>query len=187
VVTDNLGLSKGHWYRFLPRRLQTIIVSTGIKLGLIKKYGKIQVVVHDPKTGKDKKSIGYNLMTNAGIKHLGDILVGTETTNLDIAFIEPGSGTTPPDIQNLDIESGLTPVDRLPVGSQTRSSTAPFEVTVDAFINSSKYTRPQTINELAIYFGPDESGDLFARSVLGTGITLNAGNTATLTYSFIWR
>ena len=186
MIKDNFNLSKGHWYKFLPRRLQTVLVTAGIKLGFIKKYGKIEVVVTRA-NGKKDKAIGYNLMPDVGLKHLGDILTGAETTNIDIAYIEPGSGTTAPTISDTDTETPLTPADRMPVTTQSRSTTSPFEVTIEGTISSVKYTRPQTINELCIFFGPDETGDLFARSVLGTGITINAGELAMLTYSFIWR
>lgn len=185
-ITDNFRISKSHWYGKLPRLWQRTIVDIGIKLGFIHRYGKLQVVVTHP-DGSKSTTYGYNILTDVGLKHLGDILTGAEATNLDIGFIEPGSGTTAPTISDTDTETPLTTADRLAVTLQSRGTVSPFEITIEGFVNSTKYTRPQTINELAIFFTPDETGDLFARGVLGTGITLNAGDTATLTYAFIWR
>lgn len=185
-VTDNFRVSKSHWYSFLPRKLQYYLVKTGIFLGFIHRYGKLEVVVKYA-DGSTKKGRGYNILTDIGLKHLGDILTGAESTNLDIAYMEPGSGTTTPTISDSDTETPLTPADRLAVVSQTRSTTSPYEVVVETFVNSTKYTRPQTINELVIFFGPDETGDIFARGVLSSGVPLAAGATATLTYGFVWR
>jgi len=185
-ITDNFRISKSHWYGKLPRRVQTFIVSAGIKLGLIHRYGKLQVIITHP-DGSKSKQIGYNILTDVGLKHMGDILVGAEVTNLDIGFIEPGSGTTTPVIGDTDTETPLTTADRIPATSQTRSSSSPFHITIDGFISSTKYTRPQTINELAIFFTPDVTGDLFARGVLAAGIVLNSGDAALISYAFIWR
>jgi len=63
-----------------------------------------------------------NIITDLGIKHLGDILAAVESTNIDLGFIEPGSNTTLPVIGDLDIGTGLAPADRLPAVTQTRSS-----------------------------------------------------------------
>lgn len=185
-VVDNFRIAKSHWYGFLPRRLQAPLVSFGIKLGLLHRYGKIEVIVTHPDGSKTKRT-GYNILTNIGLQHMGDILAGIETTDIDIGFIEAGSGTTTPAIGDTDTETPLTTADRLAAASQTRSSTSPYHVTIEGFINSTKYTRPQTINELCIFFTPDETGDLFARGVLPSGIVLNSGDTAQLTYAFIWR
>ena len=149
--------------------------------------GFFEIVIHRADTGKDEYSSIYNIITDVGIKHLGDILAGIDTTNIDLGFIEPGSGTTTPVIGDTDTETELTPQDRLAATAQTRSTSSPFEVVIEAFIDSSKYTRPQTINELCVFFTPDDSGDLFARGVLTTGITLNANDTATINYSIIFR
>lgn len=128
-----------------------------------------------------------NIITDIGIKHLGDILAGIETTDIDLGFIEPGSGTTEPAITDSDTETPLTTADRIAATTQTRSTSSPFEIIISAFINSTKYTRPQTINELVIFFTPDETGDIFARGKLSAGITLNAGDTATISYGVVFR
>lgn len=187
IITDNFRVSKSHWYSFLPRKLQTILIGTGIKLGLIHRYGKLEVTVHHP-DGTTSTSHGYNILTNVGLIHMSDILVGTETTNLDLAYMEPGSdGVTPVAIADLDLNNPLTPTNRLPVTSQTRSATTPYEIVIQAFVGSTEYTRPQTINELAVFFGPDETGDIFCHGLLSAGVTLNVSDTATLTYGIVWR
>lgn len=130
-----------------------------------------------------------NLVVDAGIKHLGDILAGIETTNLDLAYIEPGEGTSDTTVGMTDTEDVLegTPTDRLAATSQTRSTSSPFEVTISAFINSTDYTRPQTITELNVFFGPQTGGDLFARGKLSTPVALTGSATATISYSIVFR
>lgn len=185
-VIERHKVGGNHWYRFLPRKVQFYISHIGVKLRIIKRYGLLKVVVNHA-DGSTEERIGYNIIPDVGIIHIGDILAGVETINIDIAFIEPGSGTTTPVIGDTDTETPLTTADRLPVTAQTRSSTTPFEVVVSAFIASTKYTRPQTINELVVFFGPDESGDIFARGLLSAPITLNANDTATISYGTIFR
>jgi hypothetical protein len=185
-VKDNFRISKSHWYGFLPRRLQYHLVDLAIKLGFIHRYGKLEVVVTHP-DGSKSTAHGYNILVNVGLIQLGDILTGAEATNIDIGYIEAGSGTTTPDITDIDTETPLTPADRLAATVQTRATSSPYEIVIEAFINSTKYTRPQDINNLNIFFTPDETGTLFARGVLGSTITLNAGDTATISYGFVWR
>ena len=137
--------------------------------------------------GTVSTSYPKNLIVDAGIKRLGDILAAIESTDVDLGFMEPGSGTTTPVIGDTDTETPLTPADRLAATLQTRASASPFHVTIETFVNSTKYTRPQTINELCVFFTPDETGVLFARGKLDTAITLNANDVATLTYSILFR
>jgi hypothetical protein len=185
-IIDNFRIAKSHWYGFLPRRLQYYLVKAGIKLGFIHRYGLLTVTIKNP-DGKTKKVQGYNILTDIGLKHLSDVLGGIDTTNTSVGFMEAGSGTTTPVIGDSDTETPLTTADRLAVTLATRSTTTPFELVFETFINSTKYTRPQTINELVLFFTPDETGDIFARGVLAAGIALGAGATATLTYAIVWR
>lgn len=185
IERHRIGAAK-HWYSFLPRQWQFWVAHIGIKLGIIRRYGRLVVVVTHP-DGSTTTSMGYNLIVDNGIKRIGDILAAINATDIDLGFLEPGSGTTIPVIGNTDTETPLTPADRLASTAQTRSATTPFEVVITTFISSTKYTRPQTINELCVFFTPDETGNLFARGLLSTPITLNANDTATLTYGHVFR
>jgi len=157
-----------------------------VKLHVIRQYNRVCVTVHRA-DGSEEKRYGYNIVVDNAVKRVGDILAAVETTNLDLGFLEPGSGTTTPVFGDTDTETALTPVNRLPVTSQTRAAATPFEVEIKAFVDSNEYTRPQTINELCVFFTPDETGDMFGRSLLVSGIVLNANDTATLTYGIIMR
>ncbi len=185
---ERFGLSGNHWYGFLPIKVQYYLVSLGIRLGIIRKYGKLMVEVH---RGGDKSKTetvyGYNIIPDVSIQHIQDILDGTETTNLDIAFMEAGTGVTTPVIGDTDTETALTTADRLATTSVVTNATTPFDLVATTFINSTKYDRPQTITELCIFWAPDESGDLFARGLLASGIVLSGSDTATLTYGVVWR
>ena len=144
------------------------------------------MIVHRA-NGIDEYHSCNNIITDVGIKHLGDILNNSNTTQTDFAFMEPGSGTTTPVIGDTDTETPLTPADRKAVTAVTRSTSSPFEVVAELFLGTGDYTRPQTVNELCVFFEPDETGDLFARGVLASGVVLNTGDTVTLSYSIIFR
>ena len=188
TINERHSLSKGHWFRFLPRKWQFWVMHIAVKLHLVRRYDYVKVVVHGQ--DKDKTTYGYNLIPDVGIKILGDILAGVETTDTDLTFIEPGEGTTAPVIGDTDVEDpleGSPHPARLPFTVQARSATTPFEIEISAFIATDDYTRPQTINELTVWFNDDAGTKLFARAVLASGNTINAGDTATLTYGIIFR
>lgn len=149
-------------------------------------HGEFRAIVHEA-DGTEYIVTTPNIIADIGIKHLGDILNNDETSETHFTFLEPGSGTTTPVIGNTDTETPLTPAARKAVTNVTRSTTSPFEVTAEVFLGTGDYTRPQTINELCVFFADDPSGDMFARGVLGTPITLVTGTTVTLQYSIIFR
>ena len=185
-VMERTPLSKGHWYGFLPRRLQYYVAHIGVKLGLVHSYNRLGVTVNHP-DGTFTRVSGYNIVVDEGIKRLGDILADVETTDIALDFIEPGSGSTTPVIGDTDVETALTPADRKPT-SLSRSATTPFEVVASFFIASNVYlSRPQTIRELCVYFEDDPSGVMYARGLLATAITLNANDTATISYGVVFR
>ncbi len=150
-------------------------------------HGEFSIVVHYP-DGRTQTSVSKNIITDVGLKHLGDILAGDETTDLDLGFIEPGIGTTPADISDTDTETELpgSPTTRLPITLQSRATTSPFEVSIEGFIDTGDYTRPETITELCVFF-TDIDGDIFARSVLASSVLLSTGATATINYSLVFR
>ncbi len=185
-ITERNPLSSGnHWYRFLPRRLQYYVAHIGVKLGLVHSYNRLGVTVNHP-DGTFTRVSGYNIIVDEGIKRLGDILADVETTDIALNFIEPGSGVTTPAIGNTDTETPLTAATRNAT-VLTRSATTPFEVVASYFIPSTQYTRPQNINQLAVFFEDDPSGVMFALGLLSTTITLNANDTATISYGVVFR
>jgi len=129
-----------------------------------------------------------NLIVDVGIAQLGDILAGVETTDIDLGFIEPGEGLTTPAPGDTDTEDELegSPTARLAATVQARNASTPFEVSIEAFLDTAAYTRPQTINEMCVFFTP-VGGTLFARGLLDTPVTLNTGDTATINYSIVFK
>lgn len=130
-----------------------------------------------------------NLIVNNGIKALGDILIGSKTTNLDLGFIEPDAGSTCITICDTDIETPVDAcdLDRLTASAQTRDVCSPFAVTISGFIGTCKWTRPFTINKLSVFFGPDECGCMFAAGKLSCPVTVTGCNSATITYGIFFR
>ncbi len=149
--------------------------------------GAFTVVVHRAKTGQNETYRTNNLIVDAGIKQFGDILAGIETTDIDLGFMEPDEDTGVPVISDTDTIDPLDPADRLAATVQSRSSVSPFEVVIQTFISSTKYTRPQTIAKLNVFFTPDETGTLFAAGLLDTPVVLTGTDTATLTYGIVMR
>jgi len=151
--------------------------------------GHFTVVVHRAKTGRDETRHAKNIIVDAGIKHFGDILVGDETTDIDLGFIEPDAGVSVPAIGDTDTETHVDggDEDRLAAVVQSRNSVSPFEVVIEGFIGSSKFSRPFTISKLNIFFTPDESGVMFASGLLDTPITVTGSDTVTLTYGIVLR
>jgi len=149
--------------------------------------GEFSIVVHK-KNGDTKVQVAKNIITDVGIKHLGDILAGFETTDIDLGFIEPGEGTTEPAIGDTDTEDELegSPTARIAVTAQSRQSSSPFEISIEGFIDSGDYTRPQTISELCVFFTP-VGGVLFARALLATPELLSTSDTVTINYSLTFR
>ncbi len=148
--------------------------------------GTFTVEVKDNGKVINKQSID-NLIVDVGVAQLGDVLAAIETTDIDLGFIEPGFGSTEPDVTDTDIEDSIVPEDRLAATAQTRAAASPFEIEISAFINSTKYTRPFTIRELAVFFTPDDTGTLFAHGKLTTAITITGTNTVTITYGIVFR
>ena len=149
--------------------------------------GGFTLVVHRAKTGQNETYHTKNLIVDAGLKQLGDILAGLETTDIDLGFMEADEDTGVPLISDTDTIDPLDPADRLAATVQTRASVSPFEVVITTFINSTKYSRPQTISKLNVFFTPDETGTLFAAGLLDTPVTLAGSDTATLTYGIVLR
>jgi len=149
--------------------------------------GEFALTVHRMTTDTWEFYNTHNLIVDLGIRHLGDILTAAESTDIDLGFIEPGSGTTAPDLSDTDTETPITPADRLATTLQSRATVSPFEITLETFIGSSKYTRPFTINEMCVFFTPDETGDLFARGKLDTPVTITGTDTVTISYAFLFR
>ncbi len=148
--------------------------------------GVFGITVHRADGTEEHQSV-KNIIVTDGVKRLGDILAGVETTDIDLGFMEGGTSDQTPVVGDTDTVAPLTGSGsgRLAQIAQTRSVTTPFEVVITIFIDSVILTRPQTIKELCVFFTPS-NGDLFARGVLETPIVLNASDTATLTYSIVF-
>ena len=151
---------------------------------MIKQYGHFKIVVTD-KNGKKSKSEGYNIITNAGINQLGDVMIGVGTVRT-INYLNVGTGSTTPAVGDTELASPASGATRQVVTSRARSNQT---LTFSLNINGSTYTRPVTLTEIAIYFvgagGTD--GALFARGLLGSSVTLAASATATVTYGVLLR
>jgi len=187
ITTQKHSLSKQ--LKFLDKlgKLGFSLFMLGIKLGLINRYGIFTLKFYDENGNLKRTAKCHNIITNDGIKYLGDILIGVNTTDITLAYIELDSGATTPALTDTDSQTPLTPADRLPVTSASRNTVAPFEITLNLFVTSGTFTRPQTINKINVFFGPDETGTMFSSGKLGTAAILGVGESVSIAYSFIFR
>ena len=168
----------------LPKRGRVFAYKLLIKLGIIKQYGHFKIIVTD-KYGKKTKSEGYNIITNAGINQLGDVMIGVGTVRT-VNYLNVGTGTTTPAVGATELATPASGTTRPTVTSRSRSNQT---LTFSLNISSGMYTRPVTLSEIAVYYdgAGGSDGALFARGLLGSTVTLAAGATATVTYGVLLR
>tara|TARA_Y100001938_G_scaffold128710_1_gene182768 strand:+ start:23817 stop:24314 length:498 start_codon:yes stop_codon:yes gene_type:complete len=130
-----------------------------------------------------------NIITNAGVYELGDLLIGAHTNTIN--YLSCGTGTAAPAVGDTDLNvtcqqggSSSAAQVRKQVTSRTRTTNT---LTFSRLLASGDYDRPATISELGVWFAPQATGDLFARGLLNTTVTLASGDTATLTYGILLR
>lgn len=161
----------------LPTRLRNHIYKFLIKIRIIRKYGHATLTIYR-RDGTVEKTEGYNDLVDAGLKKIGDMLLGNTTENIiELNVGTNGDATTS---SMTDLQSPAAPTERLtiPADGKFRSNKL---LTFSVLVPSTKYTRPVIIKEMAIYFSPAGSGDMLARA-LPTQKTLETGDAARADY-----
>lgn len=163
----------------LPISLRNNIVEILIKLKIIKKYGKATLVIFDENGKEVGRGKGFNTIVDAGLKELGDLLLAVKTNTMNNLNIGTSNDVTNPTLKT-DLVAPAAPTERLAIlsGGRFRSNKL---LTFTHLIPSTKYTRPVTIQEMAIYFDPNTTGTMFARAVISP-VTLQTGYSARFDY-----
>lgn len=172
--------SNGHkWLERLPLKWRYKVIKFFFKIGIIKQVGYGRLVNHT--TGQISEF--WNIIPDVGVTQVRDILAGT-SSNLP-KNIEFGTGTTTPAASDTDLTTPLTNNDRL-VGTVTTPGS--FEIRVEVFINSTYGPgRPYTIEEMGLFFDPEESGIIFAHALVSPGFQISGTDTADCTYGILLR
>ena len=152
-------------------------------------HGFFEVQVYDSEGNLKSKTRTENTITNAGVHELGDLVIGAHSNTIN--YISCGTGTTAPAVGDTDLattckqggSSAATAV-RKQVTSRSRSSNT---LTFSRNIATGDYDRPAVVAEIGVWFAPQASGDLFARGLLSSTITLATNDTATVTYGILLR
>lgn len=180
LAHDTLKLSTKHFFiDSLPISWKNLTYKILIKFGVIKHYGHAVIRVYD-KDGKCKaKGEGYNVIMDAGKGELGDLMLAAGTNTINVINVGTSSAT-PNDTTLTDLVAPATPVARQQIQTGGRFRTN-LLLTFSVLVASGTYTRPVTIQEMAVYFDPLATGKIFARAVI-TAVILAVGDSARVDY-----
>ena len=125
-----------------------------------------------------------NHIMDQGIKKMGRIIADVaETDKLLIKMSVGTSDATPDDttLSALVAEVGA----KYDIGSFTVNAVYPFDLEVATTIPDDEISRPETVKEIGIWFGPVGSEFLFARAVDSTGVLLPVDTAVPIDYDLI--
>lgn len=148
-------------------------------------HGRFNIKVYDKEGNLKQEQSTENIITNAGINQLGDVMIAVGTV-YTVRYINVGTGTNTPAVGDTELQTVALGATRQVVTSRTRSNQT---LTFTLNISSGLYTRPITISELAVYFegSSGTNGAIFARGLLSTTVTLATNDTASVTYGVLLR
>ncbi len=137
-------------------------------------HGKFRIL------GKEWK----NHIMDAGIKKLGRNLADNTETDLLLISMSVGTSDATPDdttLTALVAEVGL----KYTIGSFTVNSVYPFDLELNITVPDDEITRPETVKEIGVWFGPIGSEQLFARATDATGVLLPVATAVPIDYDLI--
>jgi len=148
-------------------------------------HGRFNIKVYDKEGNLKQEQSTENIITNAGINQLGDVMIAVGTV-YTVRYINVGTGTNTPAVGDTELQTVALGATRQVVTSRARSNQT---LTFTLNISSGLYTRPVTISELAVYFDGSSgtNGAIFARGLLSTTVTLATNDTASVTYGVLLR
>ena len=122
-----------------------------------------------------------NAIMNEGVKKLIGILNGTVTSDIKLAYLKLGTGTTgPSDKTKTDLVTGIE--SKLEFTSGSIGTSFPFELNRAVTISATTISRPVTVKEMGVFFGPESGGKMFSRIVISAGFVFAANTSNVITY-----
>ncbi len=125
-----------------------------------------------------------NHIMDAGIKKMGRNLADVSETDILLIAMSVGTSDATPDdttLTALVAEVGL----KYTIGSFTVNSVYPFDLELNITIPDDEITRPETVKEIGVWFGPTGSEQLFARATDPTGVLLPVATAVPIDYDLI--
>ena len=124
-----------------------------------------------------------NHVMNEGVKKLMRDLADSGEDDTLLLWISVGtSDATPDDTTLTALVAEVGPAAKFDIGSFTVNSIYPYDLELNITIPDDEITRPETIKELGIWWGPVGSKELFARAVNSTGVVLGVGQAVPVSY-----
>jgi len=124
-----------------------------------------------------------NHIMDAGIKKIGRTLADVaETDNLLLWMSVGTSDATPDDTTLSALVAEVGDAAKYGVGSFSINSIYPFDLEVNITIPADDITATTILKEVAVWWGPTGSKELFARATDATGITVVASQTVPVKY-----
>ncbi len=125
-----------------------------------------------------------NHIMDEGIKKMGRNLADVSETDILLIKISVGTSDATPDdttLSALVAEVG----DKYDIGSFSVNASYPFDLEVSTTIPDDEISRPETVKEIGIWFGPSGSEQLFARATDATGVLLPVDTAVPIDYDLI--
>ena len=122
-----------------------------------------------------------NHIMDQGIKKMMRILADTGETDKILIAMSVGTSDTLPDdttLTALVAEVGQ----KYTIGSHSVNTVFPFDLELNITIPDDEITRPETVKEVGVWFGPSGTEFLFARATDATGVLLPASTAVPVKY-----
>ncbi len=127
-----------------------------------------------------------NHIMDQGIKKMGRILADVAETDKLLIKISVGtSDATPDDTTLTALVAEVGPAAKFLIGSFTVNAVYPFDLELTTTIPDDEITRPETVKEIGIWFGPSGTEFLFARATDPTGVLLPVSTAVPIDYDLI--
>lgn len=125
-----------------------------------------------------------NHIMNEGMKKLMRVIADNTETNTLLISMSVGTSAADPDDRTktaLVAEVGQ----KYTIGSHSVNSVYPFDLELTITIPDDEITRPETVKEIGVWFGPVGSEVLFARAVNDTGVVLPVDTAVPVDYDLV--
>lgn len=127
-----------------------------------------------------------NHIMDQGVKKIMRILADVAETNKLLIKMSVGTSATDPDLTNKTaLVAEVGPAAKFTIGSFSVNTVFPFDLELTITIPDTEISRPTTIKELGVWFGPSGTEFLFARAVNATGVVLGVGQSVPVDYDLV--
>ena len=124
-----------------------------------------------------------NHIMNEGVKKMMRTIADVAEIDNLLLWISVGtSDATPDDTTLTALVAEVGPADKFNIGSFVVNSIYPFDLELSTTIPDNEITRPETVKEIGIWWGPSGTKKLFARATDSTGVLLPTSTAVPIDY-----